>query len=77
LTPAQWDFEFKQSKLVIEQNLKLQNIGMAYPGNPENMPVNEYLRTTFPYLSGGYSGVGAGYPGAMGVFDAGFQKRIF
>lgn len=77
LTPAQWDFEFKQSKLVIEQNLKLQNIGMAYPGNPENMPVNEYLRTTFPYLSGGYSGVGAGYPGAMGYLTPDFKSEYF
>jgi serralysin len=66
LTPSQLEFEFNQSQLVIEQNMGIDVVGAAVPGNPEALSVAQEVSKHMPYLSGGYSGVGAGYPGAFG-----------
>lgn len=66
LSAAELEFEFNQSKAVIEQQLGIQVLGAAIPGNPENLFVNQELQKYFSYITGGYSGIGAGYPNAFG-----------
>ena len=66
LTAAQIAFEFNQSQLVIEQQLGIDVTGTAVPGAPENVATAQKIIQYFDYMSGGYSGVGAGFPGAFG-----------
>ena len=66
LSPAQLEFEFNQSQLVIEQQLGIDVLGAAIPGAPEGLSVGQELQKYLSYVSGGYAGVGAGYPGAFG-----------
>ncbi|MBD2546368.1 polysaccharide deacetylase family protein [Planktothricoides raciborskii] len=71
LTPAQLEFEFNQSKSIIQDNLGqlvpgFTLTGSAIPGNPEPISVAQEIKQYLNYVSGGYSGVGAGYPGAFG-----------
>lgn len=66
LTAAELEFEFNQSKAVIEQQLGIQVLGAAIPGNPENLFVDQQLQKYFAYITGGYSSIGAGYPNAFG-----------
>ena len=65
-TPAQIEFEFNQSKLVIEQQLGIDVTGTAVPGAPELIPTSEEIIQYFDYMSGGATTVGAGYPSAFG-----------
>lgn len=66
LTPAEIQFEMGQSRTEIEANLGLTNLGGAVPGAPDAMPAAIEMLKHVGYLSGGYSGVGAGFPNAMG-----------
>ncbi|HCF29701.1 MAG TPA: polysaccharide deacetylase, partial [Cyanobacteria bacterium UBA11049] len=66
LTPAQLEFQFNQSQLVIEQQLGIDVLGAAIPGAPEGLSIGQELQKYLSYISGGYAGVGAGYPGAFG-----------
>ncbi|NJO94361.1 MAG: polysaccharide deacetylase family protein [Hydrococcus sp. RM1_1_31] len=77
LTPQQLEFEFNQSKAVIEQQLGIKIVGAAVPGQPEGLYVNEELRKYLPYVTGGYSSVGAGYPGAFGFMFQGDDYVYF
>ncbi|MGL4500366.1 MAG: polysaccharide deacetylase family protein, partial [Planktothrix sp.] len=67
LTPTQLEKEFNQSQLVIEQKLGINVTGAAIPGAPEGFQVSQELKKYLDYVSGGYSGVGAGYPNAFGL----------
>lgn len=77
LTNTQLEYEFNQAQQVIASNLSLSAVGTAQPGNPENMAVATYLDQYLPYFSGGYSGVGAGYPGAFGWLSPDFDSVYF
>ena len=82
LTPAQLEFEFNQSKLVIERELGkyipgFKIVGAAIPGQPEGLYVNNELRKYLPYVTGGYASVGAGYPGAFGFMFPGDDYVYF
>ena len=66
LTAEQLQFEFEQSKQIIEQNLGITVHGAAIPGNPEKLPVSQEVLKYYSYLSGGNTQVGAGYPSAFG-----------
>ena len=37
--------------------------GAALPGNPENLPTALAISQYYDYISGGFSSIGAGYPG--------------
>ena len=67
LTPTDLEFQFNQSQSVIEQNLGINVTGAAIPGAPEGFAVSQELKKYLDYVSGGYSGVGAGYPNAFGL----------
>jgi len=66
LSDSQINFEFADSRSVIEQNLGLTNIGAAVPGMPEGLDASLEIIQHVDYLSGGYSSVGAGFANAFG-----------
>ncbi len=72
LTDAQIAFEFGQSRAELEKQLsaylgKTVTVGgAAVPGAPEQIATSQEILKYVTYLSGGYSGVGAGYPNAIG-----------
>ena len=76
-TPAQIEFEFNQSKQIIEQQLGITVTGAAVPGAPEQLPTSKEIIQYFDYLSGGATTVGAGYPGAFGFLEPGQESVYF
>ena len=74
LTDAQISFEFADSRKVIEKELNIQNIGAAVPGAPEDLRTAKEISQHVSYLSGGYSGVGAGFVNAMGFLTPDSDK---
>lgn len=77
LSAAQLEFEFNQSMLEIEANLGIEVTGAAIPGNPETLEVDGQLNSYFEYLSGRYSNVGSGYPGAFGYLTPDYSMLYF
>ncbi len=77
LTPAQIQFEFEQSMAVIEAELGIDITGAAVPGAPESLQTAQQIIQYFDYLSGGYSGVGAGYPGAFGFLGPDQTDKVY
>ena len=77
LTAAQIQFEFQQSRQVIEQQLGLTNIGVAVPGAPETIGTAQQIAQYYPYISGGASLIGAGYPGAIGYLTPGDMNSVY
>ncbi len=76
-TPAQLEFEFNQSKQVIEQQLGIKISGAAVPGAPEQLPTSLEIAQYFDYISGGATAVGAGYPSAVGFLKPGQESVYF
>lgn len=72
LTDAQIQFEFGQSRAELEKQLSaflgkpVMVGGAAVPGAPEQIATSQEIMKYVQYLTGGYSGVGAGYPNAIG-----------
>lgn len=77
LTAEQIAFEFGESRAVLEQQLsaamgKSVTVGgAAVPGAPEQIATSQQILQYYDYLSGGYSGIGAGYPNAFGYMTPG------
>ncbi len=75
LTDEQIKFEFGQSRVELEQQLSnylgrtVTIAGAAVPGAPEQIATSQEILKYVQYLSGGYSGVGAGYPNAIGYMN--------
>jgi hypothetical protein len=74
ISDAQIQFEFADSRTIIEQQLGLSNLGGAVPGMPESLHASTEILQHVDYLSGGYSAVGAGYVNAMGFLDPAATK---
>ena len=77
LSASQIEFQFNQSQLVIEQQLGINVVGAALPGNPEKLPTATQVIQYFDYISGGASTFGAGYPGAFGYLTPGLADKIY
>ncbi|EDQ03528.1 hypothetical protein DSM14862_03725 (plasmid) [Sulfitobacter indolifex] len=69
-------FQFETSTLEIAQRLGIDITGAAVPGAPETLDTSLEIIRFFDYLSGGYSGEGAGYPGAFGYLTPD-QKTVY
>ncbi|MDB5862157.1 MAG: hypothetical protein JWQ76_5846, partial [Ramlibacter sp.] len=75
LTPAQVQSEFQGSKQTIEQQMSqflghpFTVTGAAVPGASETLATALSIIQYYDYLSGGFSGVGAGFPGAIGYLN--------
>ncbi len=79
LSSQQIEFEFNQSMNIIGSHLnptwRGQNIrGGAVPGAPEGLSTSNKIIKYLDYLTGGYSSVGAGYPGAFGYLTPDSNK---
>lgn len=66
LTDGQLDFEFQESKRVIEQQLDIAIRGGAVPGRAESLRVSQRVDSYLDHLSGRYSGIDGHYAGAIG-----------
>ncbi len=77
LSASQIEFQFNQSQLVIEQQLGINVVGAALPGNPEKLPTATQIIQYFDYISGGASTFGAGYPGAFGYLTPELANKIY
>ena len=75
LTPAQFQSEFQGSKQIIEQQMSqilgrpFVVDGAAVPGASENLAAALAMIQYYNYLSGGFTGVGSGYPSAFGYLN--------
>ncbi len=75
LSAAQIQTEFQGSKSIIEQQMSqilgkpFTVDGAAVPGAPESLATALAISQYYSYISGGFSGVGAGYPGAIGYLN--------
>lgn len=75
LTPEQVAFEFGEARKVLEREMSKvlgYNFtvgGAAVPGAPETLATSKEIMKYVDYLSGGYTGVGAGYPNAFGYIQ--------
>ncbi|MTE01494.1 hypothetical protein GIY56_14490 [Paracoccus sp. YIM 132242] len=74
---SSYTFQFKYSKLIIERELGIPITGAAVPGAPERLDATREMIGFFDYLSGGYSGTGAGYPGAFGYLTPGEKGQVY
>lgn len=83
LTPAQIQTEFQQSKSIIEQQMSaylgspFTVLGAAVPGATETLPTSRNIIQYFDYITGGYSGIGAGYPGAFGYLTPDLTGSVY
>jgi serralysin len=84
LTPAEqqllldsFRFQFETSALEIAQRLGIEVTGAAVPGAPEGLDASREIIRFFDYMSGGYSGEGAGYPGAFGYLTPDLQDAVY
>ncbi len=82
LSDEQIRFEFDESMDVIASHLnptwRDENVrGGAVPGAPESLDTAKKILSYLDYLTGGYSGVGAGYPGAFGYLTPDDTKVYF
>ena len=68
-TDAELEWEFAESRSIIEQQLDLTNLSGAVPGAPEDLRTSLEIIKHLDYLSGGYSGTGAGFPNAFGFLN--------
>lgn len=74
LTDAEIKFEFADARENIEQGLNISNLSAAVPGAPEDLRTATEILKHVSYLSGGYSGVGAGFNNAMGFLTPDSKK---
>ncbi len=79
LSNQEIEFQFNQSMDIITSNLnptwRGQNIrGGAVPGAPEGVDTSKEIIQYLDYLTGGYSSIGAGYPGAFGYLTPNSNK---
>ncbi|MDY6951314.1 MAG: hypothetical protein SWE60_07375 [Thermodesulfobacteriota bacterium] len=70
-------FEFMGSRSEIDTQLSITVEGAAVPGNPESLATDLILDPWFSYVSGTYSNVGSGYPGAFGFLTPAFNNLYF
>jgi serralysin len=80
--PFTYDYEFNQSRLLEQQKLGTTIYGAAIPGATETFATDQnilpYFQSVAPsattpgyigYLTGGWTGIGSGYPSAIGYMS--------
>ncbi|WP_460451295.1 Calx-beta domain-containing protein [Alsobacter sp. SYSU BS001988] len=77
LTAAQIASEFQGSKTQIESHLGSIITGVAVPGAPETLATDHliFANSTYNYLTGRYTGIGADYPSAFGYLTTAATDR--
>ncbi len=77
LLAGSYRFQFEYSREILSQHLGLAISGAAVPGAPETVTTSEAIMQYVDYLSGGYAGIGAGYPGAFGFLDPAHASQVY
>ncbi|SDD49660.1 Hemolysin-type calcium-binding repeat-containing protein [Sphingomonas sp. YR710] len=84
LSAAQIQTEFADSTTILNQQLSAylghpyNIVGAAVPGAPETVATStEIMKYVQQYLTGGYSGVGAGYPDAFGFLSPTQENKVY
>ena len=72
-----YTFQFEYSKYLLEKQLGVPITGLAVPGAPEKIEAALQIMPGFEYITAGYSGQGAGYPGAFGYVDATHTNTVY
>ncbi len=80
--PFTYDYEFNQSKIIEQQQLGTTIYGAAIPGANETYASDKYVLSFYQsaastgtasgytgYLTGGWTGIGSGYPSAFGYMS--------
>lgn len=70
-------FQFETSRYEIEAQLGIPITGAAVPGAPEVLSASREIMQYYDYLSGGYSGIGAGYFGAFGYLTPNDVQQVY
>ena len=70
-------FQFETSRLIIEAEMGIPIAGAAVPGMPELVDTTREIIRYYDYLTGGYSGAGAGYPGAFGYLTPNEDQKVY
>lgn len=73
-----FDYEFGQSNTILQQQLGIAIAGAAVPGAGETVTTSQQIMQYYQtaaggltgYVTGGWTGVGSGYPNAFGYIDA-------
>jgi hypothetical protein len=87
-SPFTYQFEFGQSKTDLQANLPNTTIyGAAVPGAPETLATSRNILANYPsvagaggytgYVTGGWTGIGAGYPNAIGYMSPTDQSAVY
>ena len=77
LLSTSFQFQFEYSKKIIEQQLGITVTGAALPGNPESVDTAHEILPYFDYITGGWSGVGGGFPGAFGFMTPADMEHVY
>lgn len=77
LLAASYRFQFETSALEIQERLGITVTGAAVPGAPEKLDTSLEIIRFFDYISGGYAGEGAGYPGAFGYLTPDQMDAVY
>jgi hypothetical protein len=82
--PFTYEYEFNQAKLLLEQQLGHPIYGTAIPGAAETYATDENIFPYFQsgagytgYITGGWTGIGSGYPGAIGFMSPYDQNSVY
>jgi serralysin len=88
--PFTYDYEFNQSKLIEQQQLGIAIYGTAIPGAAESIATDKNIIPYYPsvaptattpgstgYITGGWTGIGSGYPGAIGYLSPTDQGTVY
>lgn len=74
---SSYRFQFETSRAILEAKLGYPITGAAIPGMPERIETTREIIKYYDYISGGYSGQGAGYPGAFGFLSPGETDQVY
>ena len=74
---SSYRFQFETSREILEKNLGYAVAGAAVPGMPERIETTREIIKYYDYISGGYSGTGAGYPGGFGFLSPSEGDKVY
>ena len=77
LLNTSFQFQFEYSKLALEKALGITISGAAVPGNPETVDTAHQIIPYYDYISGGYAGVGSGFPNAFGFLTPADLGKVY
>jgi serralysin len=88
--PFTYDYEFNQSKTIEQTNLGTTIYGAAVPGASETYATAQNILAYYPsvaatattngytgYVTGGWTGIGSGYPSAIGYMNPTSQGSVY